>query len=342
MNKNRAVYNWLILGCVLIALMVVIGGITRLTQSGLSMVEWKPIVGAIPPLNEQEWNHEFELYKSSPEYKHYNSHYSLSDFKAIFFWEYLHRLIGRIIGLVFIVPCVVFWLKGKFSGEMKKRVIIIFIGGLCQGIIGWLMVKSGLVKNPHVSHYRLALHLVTALALIVYIYWTAMYVKHGDRKINNPLFPARFINGMVILISLQIVYGAFVAGLKAGKMYTTFPKMGDHWFPTELSSSFKNTGILAVTEAHSVVQLIHRLVGITLFGIASYLLLTLKKRNPAIAGTIRVLALLIMLQVVLGIFTLVLAVPVNLGVLHQSVAIIILLAIFQLKYSSKYELRSGN
>jgi cytochrome c oxidase assembly protein subunit 15 len=336
MKKNNAVYYWLIFGCVLIALMVVIGGITRLTQSGLSMVEWKPIVGAIPPLNEQEWNHEFELYKSSPEYKHYNSHFSLSDFKSIFFWEYLHRLIGRIIGLVFLIPCVVFWLKGKFSKELKNRVIIIFIGGLCQGIIGWLMVKSGLVKNPHVSHYRLALHLATALALIVYIYWTAMYVKHGNSRLKTVLFPVKYINGIAILISLQIVYGAFVAGLKAGKMYTTFPKMGDVWFPVELGTSFKDSGFLALTEAHSVVQLIHRLFGVSLFLIACYLLLILKKQHVAIVGPIRFLSLLIILQVVLGIFTLVLAVPVNLGVLHQSVAIIILLTIFQLKFRSKY------
>lgn len=336
MTKNNAVYYWLISGCILIALMVVIGGITRLTQSGLSMVEWKPIVGAIPPLNDQEWNHEFELYKNSPEYLHYNSHFTLKDFKSIFFWEYLHRLIGRVIGLVFIIPCVIFWLKGRFSPEMKKRVIIIFIGGLCQGVIGWLMVKSGLVKNPHVSHYRLALHLVTALALIVYIYWAALHVKHSSARVVTARFPVKLLNGIIGLISVQIIYGAFVAGLKAGKMFTTFPKMGDSWIPPDIATSFEMNGWISLFEAPSVVQLIHRLIGISLFGIALYLLLNLKKFDSSVVGTLRFLSILVLFQVILGVITLVMAVPVNLGVLHQSVAILVLLAVFRLKFESKF------
>ena len=143
MNKEKSIYYWLLSGCLLIALMVVIGGTTRLTQSGLSMVEWKPIVGAIPPLNEEAWVKEFNLYKKSPEFKVYNNHFTLKEFKSIFFWEYLHRLVGRVIGLVFIIPCLIFWLKGRFSKELKKRVLLILIGGICQGFLGWLMVKSG-------------------------------------------------------------------------------------------------------------------------------------------------------------------------------------------------------
>lgn len=336
-KKSNAVYYWLISGCILIALMVIIGGITRLTQSGLSMVEWKPIVGAIPPLNEQEWIHEFELYKSSPEYKFYNSHFTLSDFKSIFFWEYLHRLIGRIIGLVFIIPCLIFWSKGLFSNELKKRIIIIFIGGLFQGILGWFMVKSGLVKAPHVSHYRLAAHLVTALALISYIYWTAMYYKQDARRLITPIVPARLINGIIALVSLQIIYGALVAGLKAGKMYTTFPKMGESWIPIELIRSFEIKGLLALIESPSVVQLIHRIIGITCFGMSIYLLSQQKKYPTSIIYTIQVVSSLIILQVLVGIATLITAVPVNLGVLHQSIAILILLAIFQLKFKSHYQ-----
>lgn len=340
MKKNNAVYYWLISGCVLIALMVVIGGITRLTQSGLSMVEWKPIVGAIPPLNEQEWTHEFELYKSSPEYKHYNSHFTLSDFKSIFFWEYLHRLIGRIIGLVFLIPCVVFWLKGKFSKELKKRVIIIFIGGLCQGIIGWLMVKSGLVKNPHVSHYRLAAHLMAALFLIIYIYKTALWVKHGEEKRTIPLLNEKFINGTLILLILQIIYGAFVAGLKAGKMYNTFPKMGDSWFPVDLKYGFKENGFLALFESPSVVQLIHRILGISCFFLATYLLIKSKTYQISMGSRIKWFVLLIYIQVAIGITTLILAVPVNFGVLHQILALFILVMCFNIKFASKYEWRS--
>lgn len=334
--KSNAIYRWLISGCLLIALMVVIGGITRLTQSGLSMVEWKPIVGVVPPLNEQHWIHEFELYKTSPEFKFYNSHFSLEDFKSIFFWEYLHRLVGRVIGLVFVIPCMFFWIKGSFTKELKKRVLIIFIGGLCQGVIGWLMVKSGLVKDPHVSHYRLALHLVTALALIVYIYWTALYVKYGDERRRVKLFSSGLINFLLVLVSVQIVYGAFVAGLKAGKMYTTFPKMGAVWFPNELRQSFDDLGLSAFTESHSVVQLIHRIIGVSCLCIGVYLLFSLKKLASFISPSVLVLSGLIIFQVLLGIFTLIFAVPVSLGVLHQGIAILVLLTIFRLKFKSNF------
>lgn len=335
-TKNKLIYYWLLSGCAIIALMVVVGGITRLTQSGLSMVEWKPIVGAIPPLNEKEWIQEFEKYKTSPEYKVYHAHFTLSDFKSIFFWEYLHRLIGRVLGLVFIIPCLVFWLKGKFSSEMKRRVLLIFIGGLLQGVLGWFMVKSGLVNNPHVSHYRLAAHLVMALGLIAYIYWTAMCYKHGTRRIANKMISSSLLNGFLILISIQIIYGAFVAGLKAGKMYNTFPKMGDYWLPKEIGHAFQEMGVRALTESHSVVQLIHRIIGIACVLFASYLIIKAKTYNPIIFRSVQLLASLIFMQVLLGIITLILAVPITLGVLHQSVAIIILLAIFRLKFKSNF------
>lgn len=334
--KNNAIYYWLLSGCAIIALMVVVGGITRLTQSGLSMVEWKPIVGAIPPLNEKEWLVEFEKYKTSPEYKVYHSHFSLNDFKSIFFWEYLHRLIGRILGLVFIIPCIIFWLKGHFSPEMKKKVVIILIGGLLQGVLGWFMVKSGLVNNPHVSHYRLAAHLMMALSLIVYIYWTALYYKHGIRKNVNSFISNKLINGLLLLVSIQIVYGAFVAGLKAGKMYNTFPKMGTNWFPKEIGQGFNEFGLYALTESHAIVQLIHRIIGISCFLIALFLLVKSKKYPRPISPSVRYLAMLVIFQVVLGVFTLVMAVPINLGVLHQSIAIVILLAIFKLKFKNRF------
>lgn len=340
MKRENSIYSWLLTGCFLIALMVVIGGITRLTQSGLSMVEWKPIVGAIPPLNEIEWNHEFELYKSSPEYKQYNSHYTLSDFKAIFFWEYLHRLVGRILGLVFSIPCLIFWLKGMFSPELKKRVIIIFIGGLCQGILGWFMVKSGLVKNPHVSHYRLAAHLMAALILIIYCYKTALWVKHGEKKRVKTLMNERLINGMLILLLLQIIYGAFVAGLKAGKMYNTFPKMGDAYLPFDLTNGFVEKGIFALFESPSVVQFIHRILGITCFFLAMYLLIKSKNYFPSFKSKTRLFVFLIFTQVAIGITTLIFAVPVNLGVLHQIVALLILVVGFNIQFESTYDLQT--
>ena len=337
MNKEKSIYYWLLSGCLLIALMIIIGGITRLTQSGLSMVEWKPIVGAIPPLNEEEWIKEFNLYKKSPEFKVYNNHFTLKEFKSIFFWEYLHRLVGRVIGLVFIIPCLIFWLKGRFSTDLKKRVLLILLGGICQGILGWLMVKSGLVKNPHVSHYRLAAHLMAALILIIYIYKTALWVKHGEKKRTLPLLSERLINRALMLLILQIIYGAFVAGLKAGKMYNTFPKMGDSWFPSDLTYSFQEKGMLALFESPSVVQLIHRILGISCFFLATYILIKSKEYHFSIRSKTRLFGSLIFIQVAIGITTLILSVPVNFGVLHQIVALIILVVGFNIKFASKYE-----
>jgi cytochrome c oxidase assembly protein subunit 15 len=219
---------------------------------------------------------------------------------------------------------------------MKKKVVIILIGGLLQGVLGWFMVKSGLVNNPHVSHYRLAAHLMMALSLIVYIYWTALYYKHGIRKNVNSFISNKLINGLLLLVSMQIVYGAFVAGLKAGKMYNTFPKMGNNWFPKEIGQGFNEFGLYALTESHAVVQLIHRIIGISCFLIAVIILLKSKKYPRPISPSVRYLAMLVIFQVVLGVFTLVMAVPINLGVLHQSIAIVILLAIFNLKFKNRF------
>lgn len=335
MKNNSAIYYWLLSGCVLIAAMVIIGGITRLTQSGLSMVEWKPIVGAIPPLNEKEWIVEFEKYKASPEYLAFHSHFTLSDFKSIFFWEYLHRLLGRIVGLVFIIPSLIFWLRKKFSPELKKKVLIIFLLGLLQGFLGWFMVKSGLVKNPHVSHYRLAAHLITALILIAYIYHAALGVKYGFKKKKSSVFLSKIVNAFLILLFFQIMYGAFVAGLKAGLVYTTFPKMGEVWIPSEFAAAINNHGMLSLMENGGIVQLIHRVLAFMVLFSAAYIYYVCKKNNSSSSIVHASLALLIVVgsQVILGIFTLINAVPIVLGVVHQMVAIIIILIVTRLKFN---------
>ena len=170
MKYDKGLVRWLMLGCVLIAAMVVIGGITRLTHSGLSMVEWKLIMGSVPPLNEAEWQDTFEKYKQFPEYKIMHNHFTLEDFKSIFMWEYLHRLLGRLIGLVFIFPFIYFLVKKRISKELLPKLILILIWGGFQGFLGWFMVKSGLVDNPNVSHFRLAIHLITAFGLCCYIF----------------------------------------------------------------------------------------------------------------------------------------------------------------------------
>lgn len=344
MKNNNSIYYWLLSGCALIALMVVIGGITRLTQSGLSMVEWKPIVGAIPPLNEKEWLLEFEKYKTSPEYAAFHSHFTLSDFKSIFFWEYLHRLLGRIVGLVFIIPCVIFWVKKKFSPEFKKKVAIIFLLGLLQGFLGWFMVKSGLVKNPHVSHYRLAAHLVTALVLIAYIYYTALGVKHGFNQNKNSFLLRKLVNVFLVVLFLQITYGAFVAGLKAGFVYNTFPKMGEVWIPSDFSTAFNKQGMFTWIEYGGIVQLIHRLLAFIVLFFAVYIFFV-SKRNRAsqlIKNTSLVLLIAVSSQVLLGVFTLINAVPLVLGVAHQAVAIFLILITIRLKYNLNQTVFNGN
>lgn len=326
-SKNQVhIYRWLLTGCVLVVLMVVIGGITRLTQSGLSMVKWEPIMGTLPPLSDQEWNEAFEMYQQSPEFHHYNSHFTLSDFKSIFFWEYFHRLIARIIGLVFIVPCVWFWMKGFFSPRLKKQVVLIFVMGALQGVLGWVMVKSGLIDKPHVSHYRLAAHLITALILLIYMLWVALNLKFEmTSPPQNNL--RKYVKWLFVFLGIQIIYGAFVAGLKAGLMYTTYPKMGNEWIPESFGEILNKDGLIGLFESGGIVQFIHRTIALVVIAFVLFIGYKARKMNM---GYIQKNALnavigIIFFQCVLGVFTLIHAVPVFLGVLHQFVAILVLL-----------------
>ena len=336
-KKDKRVFNWLILGCILIGLMVVIGGITRLTQSGLSMVKWEPIMGTLPPMSQDAWNETFELYKQSPEFIHYNKHFTLSEFKSIFFWEYLHRLIARIIGLVFLIPCLVFWIKNHFNSKRKKQVIIIFIWGAFQGVLGWVMVKSGLVDKPHVDHYRLAAHLITAIGLLVYMYYVALGIKYEIIS-SSPSRNLRKLTGaFIVLLFVQIIYGAFVAGLKAGLMYNSFPKMGNKWIPSEFSSIISREGVVSFMESPGIVQFIHRMIAYIIVIFAIYMWFKSRKVKLSTISRLGVNALLsmVIIQVLLGIFTLLWMVPVSLGVLHQFGAIVLLLISFFLYFTLK-------
>ena len=220
-QQKRITTTWLYSGLFLIALMVIIGGITRLTHSGLSIVEWKLIGGTIPPLNDIQWQETFEKYQQFPEYQKINTEMSLSEFKSIFFWEYLHRLLGRLIGLVFIIPFIIFWNKKWFNFKQKKQLLILLGLGALQGFLGWFMVKSGLVDVPAVSHYRLALHLITAFGLMCYIYWLVLSFNEVEKKPNNNI--NKLSKWFIVALTIQIIYGAFVAGLKAGYL---LPKSG--------------------------------------------------------------------------------------------------------------------
>ena len=226
MKDNKKVIYWLLTGCVLIFIMVVVGGITRLTHSGLSISNYKLISGTIPPMNEIEWQEAFDLYKQYPEYQKINKGFSLQEFKGIYFWEWLHRVIGRFIGIVFIVPFVYFLLKKQLTKSTIKKSILLLALGAFQGFLGWYMVKSELVDRPDVSHYRLALHLTTAFITFSFALWIALDIRFPDKKdIEKSL--RNTIRWAFALLVIQIIWGAFVAGLDAGFIHNTWPFMND-------------------------------------------------------------------------------------------------------------------
>jgi cytochrome c oxidase assembly protein subunit 15 len=314
------IINWLWTGLVLVVAMVAIGGITRLTHSGLSMVEWKLIGGTIPPIGEAEWQETFEKYKQFPEYKLHNEGMSLSEFKQIFFWEYLHRLLGKLIGLVFIFPFLYFLSKKWISRDLgKKLVLLLLLGGL-QGGLGWFMVKSGLVDRPAVSHIRLAIHLIAAFTLIGYIYWLILDLQRlrGTREKRISMLS----KGMLALVVVQIVYGAFVAGLQAGYLCPTFPAMcGGFLSPTVGNMEF-------VSDPMNV-QFIHRMLGWLVFGYA--ILLWFKVRKSVVTNQVgNLLLFAVMLQFALGVTTLVLHMPILVAVLHQVGAVFVFLLLLNL------------
>lgn len=317
-RQSKAIPVWLFLGCFLIFSMVVIGGITRLTQSGLSMVEWDPVIGSLPPLNAEQWNEVFDKYKASPEYQKINYHFELDDFKSIFWWEYIHRALGRLIGLVFLIPFIYFWMTGKISRRLMPKLIVIFLLGALQGFVGWYMVKSGLVDKPYVSHYRLALHLSVAFGTFAYTFWVGLdeWLQYKKESTASPSL-RRWTVVFLVVLTIQIIYGAFVAGLKAGYVYTTWPKMGDRWIAdavTAMEPFYRN-----FLEGLGGVQFIHRYIAYALIALAVYLWIKSRKVSATQAqrtGTNLLLGMTT-IQIALGVFTLVYAVPVAMGVIHQ-------------------------
>lgn len=321
-NKHKPIVVWLLTGCVLVFIMVAIGGMTRLTHSGLSMVEWT-LFGSAPPSNDDDWNELFDKYKQYPEYQQVNFNFKLEEFKRIFWWEYIHRQFGRLIGLVFIVPFLWFWLKGKLNRSLKPKLLLILIMGGFQGMLGWYMVKSGLKSQPDVSHYRLALHLITAFLTFAYTFWVALGLIYP----NPPQWQKGMRKPFVILLFLvivQIIWGAYVAGLNAGKVYNTWPLMGETLVPeavTVMQPWWSN-----FVEGIAGVQFVHRYLAYIVLGLVVYLFVKsrkLKLSNSQQKG-INFLLFAVILQFVLGIFTLLYAVPVSLGLLHQLGAFVLL------------------
>jgi len=327
-HNDRQLAIWLFIVAGLIFAMVILGGVTRLTHSGLSMVDWKPVTGILPPIGEQAWQAEFDKYKTSPEYLKVNKGMSLSEFKSIFAFEYLHRVLGRLIGLAFLIPFLIFLWQGKIRRPLIPRFVILFILGGLQGLLGWYMVKSGLVNVPQVSQYRLTAHLVAAITLYAYILWTAMSLfTSGHIEVGNPAARSLKRHGKFVtaIISVMIISGGFVAGTKAGYVFNTFPMMDGQWLPPggmALSPWYLNffDNLATVQFNHRVLAII---VAITLF---TYSLRGWRSNaiNDTTCFAFTLLFLMLLLQLGLGIATLIYVVPVTLGAMHQGGALLLL------------------
>ena len=298
--------------------MVIVGGITRLTHSGLSISNYKLISGTIPPMNETEWHEAFDLYKQYPEYQKLNNHFTLEDFKDIYFWEWLHRFIGRFIGIVFLIPFIYFLITKQLTKPTIKKSIILLCLGAFQGFLGWYMVKSGLVDNPDVSHYRLAAHLTTAFLTFAYTFWVALDLMFPRTKDINKKFRNLVRWGLAILL-LQIVYGAFVAGLDAGFIHNHWPMMNEGKFMHETVYIEQNPLYKNFIEGKSGVQFVHRTLAyfvvliIFIIWYKSKKMVLTKYQSNGLDG----LLVMVGVQFVLGVLTLMLGVPVWLGVVHQ-------------------------
>ncbi len=314
--RPGALSAWLLAVAALVFLMVVVGGITRLTESGLSMVRWEPISGAIPPLDQADWQREFDHYRATPQYQLNNSAMTLEDFKTIFLWEYVHRLLGRIIGLAFALPLLWFWWRRAIpAGYGWKLAGILALGGL-QGAIGWWMVASGLVDVPEVSHIRLAVHLLTALLIFAATIWVALDLRHGRARI--PLLAI----WTLCLLFLQFLFGAYVAGLEAGYAFNTWPKMGEAWFPPgiEMYDSFLRNFV----DNQVVVQFVHRWLAFIVAAIALWL--ALRAWSRGLWKEAALLAAAVVAQVQLGILTILSGVQIDIAVAHQAMAALLLAA----------------
>ena len=326
-KDNKKVIYWLLTGCLLIFIMVIVGGITRLTHSGLSISNYKLISGTIPPMNDVEWQEAFDLYKQYPEYLKLNNHFGLQDFKDIYFWEWLHRVIGRFIGLVFFLPFLYFLLTKQLTKPTIKKAIILLCLGAFQGFLGWYMVKSGLVNNPDVSHFRLAAHLTTAFLTFAYTFWVALDLMFPNKKEISKSFRNLIRFGLAILI-LQIIYGAFVAGLDAGFIHNHWPMMNEGKFIHETVYIEQTPVYKNFIEGKSGVQFIHRIMAYFVVGFILAIYLKSRKLILTIYQSRAIYSLLIMvfIQFLLGILTIILQVPVWLGVAHQVGAFFLLSA----------------
>ena len=309
---NKYISMWLFSMFLIISLMIVVGGLTRLTDSGLSITQWQLFSGILPPLNISEWNQYFDLYKNIPEYKLQNSSMTLDEFKVIFWWEFIHRFLGRLIGILYFFPLLFFFFKLSFN----KILMLFFIFFLIclQGFIGWYMVSSGLVDRVDVSHYRLAIHLVLAFIIISFIVFN--YLKCQNFKTINKRLNVFIPYSFIILIFLQIVFGAFVSGMDAGKIYNSWPLMGSNYFPDD--NLFRDLFKLSAFDEPSLVQFIHRnLAYLILFFYLSILFFILIKDYFELKKIIFIIGFFLVIQILLGVLTILLGAHIYISSMHQ-------------------------
>jgi len=337
-DRSRAVAIWLFAVAAAIFLMVVIGGITRLTESGLSIVDWRPVTGILPPLSEAAWTEEFAKYRASPQYLQVNRGMSLAEFQQIFWWEWVHRFWGRMIGLAFALPFLWFLWRGAIPAPARAHLWIAFGLGALQGLVGWLMVASGLVDRPSVSQYRLVAHLGLALAIYAYLLWIALGLWRGQAPTPPGTAGRRLAPALASLLGMTMVSGGFVAGIDAGTVYNTFPTMEGDWIPPVYgqmtpwwANLFENAA--AVQFNHRVLAMVTVIAVLTGAGL-------LRRASPLVRGLALAAAAAALAQAGLGIATLLLHVPVALGALHQAGAVILLTLLVALAHATRHAARA--
>ena len=340
-KRSRPVAIWLLVGVFMIIVQIILGGITRLTDSGLSITEWQPLLGTVPPTSDAAWNEAFEKYKQIAQYKHLHSYFTLEDFKSIFFWEWFHRVWGRLIGVVFLIPFIVFLVQKRFTKDMVTPMIILFLLGGLQGAIGWIMVQSGLNdENLYVSHIRLAIHFMAAMGLLVYTLWFALRLL--VKPSQTVFLPAskKLLGWIIGLLVIQLIYGAFMAGLKAALAAPTWPDINGSYLPSNMTSyqGKEGTFFSALVNNPITIHFIHRNLAYLLAAtiIMWSIIVAKKTRSRLFDGLKRLPILLVVIQVALGVATVITAVkkvPQKWGVfewnaqLHQAVAMLLLLSL---------------
>ena len=330
---NQLFYYWLLITFLLVFLMVMVGGLTRLTNSGLSITQWELFTGILPPLDLQTWDRYFSLYKEIPQYKLLNNNMSLDEFKIIFYWEYFHRILGRVIGLFFLVPFLFFYFSKKINKNYLSICFNILILICIQGIVGWYMVQSGLLNDVTVSHYRLSLHLSLAFIIISMIFWLLLNIKKQtiifffkkDKK--NYIF---YI--FLFLLFTQIIFGAFVSGLDAGRIYQTWPLMNDAYFPND--TKINDFYDFFIFDNHALVQFYHRNIAYLILVYSIFIgFLVLQKNTVDLRKPFYLVAFFLVIQIILGIFTLLTGLNIYLASTHQIVSLLLVLSVINLCYN---------